>query len=376
MLIELYIFAFATIAYGTFITLAIIGFGKIAQKSTIKTPSETDYFSIVVSAKNEAKHIEEFIHQIVYQNFPKSNFELILIDDASNDDTYELAKNTLSKSSLTYQLIKQQHHKGKKQNISEAISISKGSVIITTDADVIYRSMNWLVTIAHYFNTYSPNMLIMPVDFKDQFGILSAFQIIENSALTGVTAGYAGLNFPFMCNGANLAFKKSVFQQVSGYQKHLHISSGEDVFLLEDFKKIDKTSIHYSLQTNLIVKTNTVKSLNHFFSQRIRWASKTKQNSNKLNLFAGLIITISNLLFLALFVAIIKKSVIIPYLSIFVLAKLVFDFLLLFLASNFLGRRKYVWWLIPFEAVYWIYALIVGIGTLVYKPYWKGKKIK
>ena len=374
MLIELYIFAFVIVAYGTFTTMALIGFGRLKDK--VKEQLVIDAFiSIVISARNEEVVIEECLQQIIKQKFPKECFELILIDDASEDNTYQCALNVLKDSDITYQLIQQKTHKGKKQNISEAIQKAKGSIIITSDADVIYRNSNWLLTICNYFKTYSPNMLIMPIDFESQTGFLAKFQITENLALTAITAGYSGIKKPFMCNGANLAFKKEAYELVNGYQSHLHISSGEDVFLMEEIKKIKPQSIHYALIRELIVKTTTVNTLKSFIQQRIRWAYKAKYNSNHLNLFAGFIILAANLLFLALFVAIVKKSVIIPYLSIFVLAKFVFDFLLLFLASNFLGRTKHIWWLIPFECIYWIYALIVGISSLFLKPYWKGKKI-
>ena len=375
MLIELYIFAFISIAYGTFITLAIIGFGKL--KRTVKNSSHQDspYISIVISARNESRNIEKCLQQIIKQNFPKNGFELILIDDASEDDTYSIAHKILEQSGLTCQIIKQTEHQGKKRNLSLAIQKSKGAIIITSDADVVYRYCDWLLTISNYFKTYSPNMLIMPIDFETHSGFLETFQIIENLALTGITAGYAGIKKPFMCNGANLAFKKSAFDLVSGYDSHLHISSGEDVLLMEDIKKINPKSIRYGLLRELIIKTESVHTIKSLVNQRIRWAGKAKFNSNYLNLFAGFIILAANLLILALFVAILKKSVIIPYLSIFVLAKVVFDFLLLFLASDFLGRKKNMWWLIPFECIYWIYALIVGTASVFYKPYWKGKKI-
>ncbi len=374
MLIELYIFAFVIVAYGTFTTLALIGFGRL--KDSVKEVSSADAFiSIVMSARNEEATIRECLEQIIKQNFSKQHFEIILIDDASEDNTYKIALSILEKSGLSYQLIKQDTHKGKKQNIATAIEKAKGSIIITSDADVVYRHPNWLLTVSNYFKAYSPNMLIMPIDFETQSGFLTKFQVTENLALTAITAGYSGIKKSFMCNGANLAFKKNAYELVSGYQSHLHISSGEDVFLMEDIKKINPQSIHYALIRELIVKTAAINTIKDLFQQRIRWASKAKYNSNNLNVFAGFIILVANLLFLALFVAILKKSVIIPYLSIFVLAKFVFDFLLLFLASNFLGRTKHIWWIIPFECIYWIYAFIVGIGSLFLKPYWKGKKI-
>ncbi len=297
------------------------------------------------------------------------------MDDASEDNTYQIALKTLQNSDISYQLIKKETHQGKKRNLSEAIQKAKGSIIITSDADVVYRNPHWLLTIANYFKTYAPNMLIMPIDFESQPDFLAQLQITENLALTAITAGYSGIQKPFMCNGANLAFKKDVYELVNGYQSHLHISSGEDVFLLEDLKKMNPNLVHYGLIRELIVKTKAVNTFEGLLKQRIRWASKAKYNSNNINLFAGFIILAANLLFLALFVAILKKSVIIPYLSIFVLAKFVFDFLLLFLASNFLGRTKQIWWLIPFECIYWLYALIVGTSSLFLKPNWKGKKI-
>jgi len=375
VLVELYIYASIIIAYGLFITIAIIGFGRLKLSLLEKKKINSSYISIVISARNEAENIEDCIAQIVNQNYPKDNFELIIVDDDSDDDTYTIAFNVLKDSGLSSQLVKQINHKGKKHNISEAIKISKGSIIITTDADVILRSSNWLSTISNYFNTYSPNMLVMPIDYESNVGLLGNFQVMENIALTGITSGYCGLQKPFMCNGANLAFKKRVFEQVNGYQSHLHISSGEDLFLLEDVKKIDSNSIHYGLLKDLIVKTKTINTMPAFLKQRIRWAYKSKYNPNLMNLFSGFVIIAANLLIVFLLLAMLTKSVVAPYLLIFVIVKFVFDFLLVFLASKFLGRIKFMWWFIPFESIYWMYVLIVGTASLFLKPNWKGKKI-
>ena len=377
MALELYIFFFVTIAYGLFIALAVIGFNRLTHKGSLKeTNSNHLFFSIVLSARNEEKTIEQCLQQLIKQRFPVQNFEIILIDDSSEDSTFNLATNVLEQSSISFQVFKETAHQGKKKNISKAISLAKGSIIITTDADVVFRFDNWLSTIAHYFETQRPEMLLMPVDFETESGILPTFQIIENIALTAITAGYAGIKKPFMCNGANLAFTKIAYEKAGGYQSHINVSSGEDVFLMEDIKKTHTKTIHYALFKALIVKTKAETQIVSFFNQRIRWAYKVKHNSNLLNLSAGFIIIMANLLMPALLVAIINKSAIIPYLSIFVLVKFVFDFLLLFLASNYLGRLNYVIWIIPFQCMYWLYALIIGICSLIVKPYWKDKKIK
>jgi len=101
--------------------------------------------------------------------------------------------------------------------------------------------------------------------------------------------------------------KNEAYESVNGYQSHLHISSGEDVFLMEELKKINPSLIHYGLIREFIVKTKAVTSFKNLFKQRVRWASKAKYNSNNLNIFAGFIILSANLLFLALLVAILKN---------------------------------------------------------------------
>lgn len=349
--------------------------GKL--RNSIRPVSEGDLpsISIVIPARNEEQHIKRCIESICSQQYPKNRFELIIADDASEDATLEVAKTALENSGIQFSILKEAIHQGKKYNLSKSIKQAKGSIIITSDADVITRNPAWLYTIGGYFYLHRPEMLVMPVDFETNKNVLGSFQIVENIALTGITAGYAGIGKAFMCNGASLAFSKSSFIAVNGYESHEHISSGEDVFLMEDLKRHNPYGVHYALSRELIVKTVPQTNLYDFFQQRIRWAYKSKFNRNLISFTAGLIIVCANLIFPVLFIAILKKSVFIPYLSIFALAKCVFDFLLLFLASDFLGRSKYIWWLIPFECVYWLYALLTGVTSIFYKPVWKGKKV-
>ena len=373
---EIYIFAIVIILYGIFTILSVVGFNKLRSDISVNEINRNaDFISIVLSARNEATTIERCLQELIKQQYPINQFEIILIDDASEDDTYKLANHVLEKSKISYKLIKEFVHQGKKKNISKAISISKGSIIITTDADVIFRSEKWLSTISNYFVIHKPEMLIMPIDFEMDKKLLSIFQIIENLALTTITAGFTGMQLPFMCNGANLAFKKDAYEKVNGYQSHMHISSGEDVLLLEDIKKLYPTGVHYLLSKTLIIKTKTQKSLKSFFNQRLRWAYKARYNPNALNITSGFIIIMANLLIPAFLLALIVQSVIIPYLSIFVISKCVFDFLLLFLASNYLGQKKYLLLIIPFQCIYWVYALIIGICSFFVKPKWKNIKI-
>jgi len=207
VLIELYIFATIIIIYGLFTTLAIIGFNKLKRIPSSKTLTP-NYFSIVVSARNEERNIKQFVNEIQKQTLPKNKFELIFIDDCSSDNTFLKQRNILINPIYHLKLIQQKQHIGKKRCLKKAIETAKGEIIITTDADVIYRHHNWLACISNSFCAPNLNMLVMPIDYSNEKSILAAFQITENIALTGITAGFCGLQKPFLCNGANLAFKK------------------------------------------------------------------------------------------------------------------------------------------------------------------------
>jgi cellulose synthase/poly-beta-1,6-N-acetylglucosamine synthase-like glycosyltransferase len=375
--VTLLIFAIIIILYGGFIIAALIGFIVLRKKlSKLNfTKQHNNYISIIASFKNEEDNVIDFIRQIEKQNYPTDLFELIIIDDKSTDSTAALLNDTLKKSTINYRIIQQQEHIGKKKNIALGIHESKGNIIITTDADVIDRHQNWLVRISEYFSAESCDMLIMPIDYINSKHILTQFQIIENLALTALNMGYTSINKAFMCNGANLAFTKKAYQLANGYQSHINVSSGEDVLLLEDIKKQKSRKILYGFNTELIVRTKPIIDLSDFISQRVRWAYKAKFNPNKFNLLFSLLIVAGNMLFLALALAIIKQSSTICYFSIFATCKLLFDFLLLLLASAFLKRNSKLVWLIPFECIYWAYSFLIGVLSIFWKPKWKGNKI-
>jgi len=376
MAFEMIFFVVVILLYSFLMVKAIYGLillSKQASKEACLT--SFPFISIVVSIRNEKNNAEEFVKQIEKQMYPKQHFELIVIDDGSTDYSFEAFDAILKKTGITFTLKKQSAHKGKKTNISDAIKMASGSIIITTDADVVYRDQNWLQCIAFEFQNKETNMLIMPIDFCEEHHVLAFFQATENMALTAIAAGYGALQKPFLCNGANLAFTKKAFEKVNGYVSHISISSGEDVFLLEDLKSLGVNFIRYVNRAECIVKTKPMTTISEFFQQRLRWATKSTQNPNWLNLLMGSVVLFANLIFAAFVFAIIWKNVNVYYLGIFALIKLVFDFLLLFLASNFIGKKKYLAFLMPFECVYWMYAVVVGLGALLFKPYWKGIKI-
>lgn len=370
------LFAVITIAYGAILTLALVGWSRLSYFKTSKAETHTTRVSIVIAARNEAQTIVPCLRELVQQNYPLELVEIIVVDDASDDGTLAMAAQFLENQPVKVVTIRKEQHAGKKRCMAEAIAAAQGELIITSDADVFGRSSLWLRTIVAYYTETRAPFIILPLSFAEGDSVLAKFQLTENMALTGITAGYAGLRAPFLCNGANLAFSKAVYEAVGGYEAHLHISSGEDVLLMESVRRrIGPKAIRYLFSRQAIARTYYMTDLRALFQQRLRWTYKTKYNPNKLNALAGFVVVAANLLIPAFVVGLLRSSPWVPYLAIFVMAKVVFDFLLLFLASDFLGIRRMLLFLIPFECIYWIYAAGIGLASLVMKPKWKNRAV-
>src|SRR5690606_36610122 len=155
-----------------------------------------------------------------------------------------------------------------------------------------------------YFDSYiqenNPNVICGPVKYLQKNTFLSRFQEFELLSLMSITLGALGLKTPFMCNGANLGFKKSLFLQINGYRNNNHIGSGEDVFLLQSALSISKTKVHVLKSDAAAVSTSPEKTWHNIVQQRLRWALKAASTKSSINKIVGLVVLLMNVLLVCL----------------------------------------------------------------------------
>ncbi|WP_431243816.1 glycosyltransferase [Flavobacterium sp. P21] len=101
--------------------------------------------------------------------------------------------------------------------------------VITTDADCIVPE-NWLLTFDNYIQENNVSMLAGAVTYQCGNSFLDHFQQLDLTSLQGATIGSFGLNKGFMCNGANFAYTKSLFEKLNGFDGNNKIASDDDVF--------------------------------------------------------------------------------------------------------------------------------------------------
>jgi glycosyltransferase involved in cell wall biosynthesis len=296
---------------------------------------------------------------------------VILVDDASTDRSIEIAEQFLKTSGKHYQIIRNQEQEGKKNAIRKAMASCSGELILLRDADTYTRHNAWLLSIVGYYEATGKSFIIAPIEIETRASVLNGLQVLENDALAIITAGYAFQQKPFLCNGANLAFTKEVFHLTGEFTSHLGVASGDDVLFLEDVKRLDPKRIGYLKQRVASVNTYPMTSLSELFSQKVRWAAKMKVNPNKFNTFLGILVFLLHFssIFLIISFPFHPKLRVIGL--IFILLRFFIDFLLLFLASRYFKKRLDWAGLVPIWLFYSVIAVIIGIGSLFYKPKWK-----
>lgn len=361
------------ISYAFFIILMQIGWRKVKPAVPAFTAS-LEKISVIIVGRNEEKNIARLFSSLTLQTLPKENYEIIFVDDQSEDQTIEEVRKWENESIRILELEKSVTHLHKKNAIEQAIAMAKYDIIVLTDADC-WMGKNWLMSIADYMTNHGPKALLAPVQFSNEKGLFQRFQQIEFASLMASTASFVGLQQPIMANGANIAFQKAAFFAVNGY-KNDDVTSGDDVFLVHKLKKhYGKNAIHFLKNAEAIVFTQAQATLYDFIQQRIRWTSKNKHYKDWITIFTGFYIYFFNLfvLFSWIFVAFYPEKwyFLFPFFS-----KLVFDAWYFLSYFRFSKQLRLLMYYLPVQILNTLY--VVGIVALsLFSSYeWRGRRVK
>ena len=177
-----------------------------------------------------------------------------------------------------------------------------------------------------------------------------------------------------MCNGANLIYEKKTYEKVKKSLTEKEIS-GDDIFLLHAIKKLQKNKILFLKSQETIVKTDAERNFKSFVKQRLRWSSKSKSYKDADTIFVALIVLLTNLFLPFIVVLTVLKIVNLSVMIIFLILKLIPDFLLLFLTVRFLGNKKLLFYCPAVNLFYYFYIIFIAISGLFYKKVsWKSRK--
>lgn len=354
-------------SYCILLLILQIGWHKALRGREVTRSGFYPFITVLIPVRNERNHVASILNALGKQHY--SNFEVIVINDHSSDDTVAVAK----KNSFANVSVITNSYQGKKAALDTGVLIAKGEIIVTTDADC-RMGEHWLESIR---NTFANEQTVfafgaVAIDAKQSF--FSKLQAVEFASLIGSGAATSALGFPTMCNGANLAYRKEVYLQVNGYQGNLDVASGDDEFLMRKVLEKYPKGVRFIPFKGASVTTGAQPSLADFVSQRLRWASKWKFNSS--------VYTVA----LALSVFAIQGGVIASFISLFINFDYAIALLLVIKLSfeaSFISRvcrfsnTKFSWpAFLALQLIYPFYVVLIGLLANILRPTWKERPVK
>lgn len=370
-------------AYLTLMALYCYGFWKPRKKTSKVQSTIQPFFSVIIPARNEQANIVACLKSILSNDYPESNFEIILIDDFSEDNTVALASNILKAPHQILQLSKflsqsERLNAYKKKALEIGIAQAKGTHIVTTDADCIVLS-TWLQTLAQQIQQNpSIQCLAAPVNLtpvEGQKKWIYYFQSIDFMTMQGITIASNRLNLGNMSNGANFLFSKQAYDAVDGYRDIDHKASGDDMMLMQKINNAFPNSIDYVFDEKAIVNTPAQADWSSFINQRIRWASKADSYPQFKMTLTLLLVYLFNFNFLILTISAFFSHTIVQALFLLLLLKILSELVFVISLSNFFNKRKELIFLIFLQPLHIAYIISAGFLGKFGNYTWKGRAV-
>jgi cellulose synthase/poly-beta-1,6-N-acetylglucosamine synthase-like glycosyltransferase len=333
--------------------------------------------TVIIAARNEEHNIGKTLDNIVAQQYPKELLEIIVVDDHSTDRTGEIVEGYADKGVKLITLDEgNKLNSYKKFAINRAINESSGEIIVTTDADCRMGS-KWLLSIIQYMELHNKLMVSSPVCYDEEKSYFEKLQTLEFLYLIGLGAAGIGNGNPTTCNGANLAYRKSLFFEMGGFNGIDELASGDDELLLHKVAEKYADRIGFCKSREAVVYTDAKENLKSFLSQRKRWASKSTKYKDKKVVVLGVCIWLFNLsLLLSLIFLLFGIFEASELVIISLLMKIGVELAFLYPIVSFVGRRELLWNLPFLSVIHSLYLVYIGIIGNIGKYDWKGRTVK
>ena len=217
----------------------IFSFFNIDKLSLDEDPLHTPLISIIIPARNEKLNILRCLESIQKQTY--SNFEVIVVDDNSTDDTYHIA-NQFCQNDDRFSLLKLNNDDktwvGKNRACHEGSQISNGSLLLFIDADTEHKTNSIKSSLSYMQNNNLDVFTMFPqLTCSDFWGklILPILISMINILYSPLLLNSKSTSIAYLVGGFIL-IKKQIYDDIGGHES-VKSSFVEDKSLGERLKK-------------------------------------------------------------------------------------------------------------------------------------------
>ena len=331
-------------------------------------------FSVVVAARNEEDSIGTCLEGILAQDYPSDLLEVVIVNDRSGDRTAEIVKEYASKHTQVKPVHVTSVPEGtapKKHAVTQGIAASSGEIILVTDADCRQKP-TWVSGMNRMFEP-GVGVVAGHVEYRDTGAWFNRMQALDYLSLSALGKGLTARGQAILSAAANLAYRRSAYDEAGGFGSQKGIVSGDDDILLQRIQQKTSWKIVPCPDPGTFVQTEAAPDIMTFIRQRARWSSKSSEYSSQLMPFFAAIFLVIFLSVLTLPLAVLRPKTWWPALCMFVV-KAVVDYRIISAGGTVFGQKylldmKYY---LPAAVLFPYYSLIAIFWGQFGKFSWKG----
>jgi glycosyltransferase involved in cell wall biosynthesis len=278
-------------AFVIVVIIQLIYYGFIFSKFAIakaKAPLQKNIaVSVIICAKNESENLRQFLPFVLEQDYP--NFEIILINDDSHDDTLNVME-SYAKKHHNIKVINVKSIEtfwgNKKYALTLGIKVASYDYLLFTDADCKPVSKHWIKEMSSRFSNKESIVIGYSAYKKCKYSLLNKL-IRYETLLTAIQYfSYAKIGMPYMAVGRNLAYRKEEFFKANGFMSHMNVHSGDDDLFINQIANSKNTSLCFSKKS--FTESLPENSLKDWINQKRRHLTTAIYYKPKHKLMLGL----------------------------------------------------------------------------------------
>lgn len=243
---------------------------KTVEDIAVPEVKEWPTLSIVVPSFNSGKTIDRCLKSVLEMEYPKP-VEVIVIDDASTDGSYERVCKIKG-----IRVIRKEKNKGKAAALNMAIGEAKGELVACIDSDT-YPGKDALLKMVPYFYRHERvGAVTVFITVSEPGNLLTRVQELEYYSSFGFSPKLmAKINGLMVTPGPISIYKKSVLKEIGGFDEENMTEDMEIGLRLQHH--------HYRIECcgETHVPTEVPDTLTKLYRQRIRWYRGTLFNLKK-----------------------------------------------------------------------------------------------
>lgn len=226
--------------------------------------------SVVIPAHNEERTILRCVESVVAASYPRSRLQIIVADDGSTDRTVDIVREYKRARKLRNLVVSAlPQNKGKAHALNAALSAkAKGELVMCLDADSVLEPDALMNAAAHFMNDSRLVALAANVKVLDDGSLLSLIQQFEYIICYQMKRAQTVFNVEYIIGGIGSTFKRAMLERVQYYDTN---TITEDIDLT--MKMIGEGNKEHRVVygADVVVHTESVKSISGLIRQRFRW---------------------------------------------------------------------------------------------------------